>query len=119
MSVLGLLVVVASALGAVPLVACRTVEVQDPDREPQLARRLPLDEWRFDTLDCREQDCIDWYRFEIAGEGELLIEVTASSDVYPPQQFTVYLADEHEFLLEEPSRGRTSLALARVLKGRL
>jgi hypothetical protein len=99
------------------LPAC--VSPPDPDGVPLGALRLPPGLAHDDALDCRRNDCVDWYRTELKEEGTLEITVSApdgATGQEEPPQFTVTLTDpEGRTLGRERSMGRDGLSLVHEL----
>ncbi len=61
---------------ALALAACRPPP--DPDALPAGAISLPFGRTHVDALDCRRNDCTDWFRVRVTGKGDLDIEIRAA-----------------------------------------
>ncbi|HBZ71695.1 MAG TPA: hypothetical protein DEP35_19005 [Deltaproteobacteria bacterium] len=80
----------AAALGA----ALGCAKKVDPDAEPSGATPLPLETWKADSLNCKDGDCADWYRFEAPDPGRVSVEVVAvSKDAKPTPPYSVVITD--------------------------
>jgi hypothetical protein len=61
---------------ALALAACRPPP--DPDALPAAAIPLAFGRTHVDALDCKRNDCTDWFRVRVSGKGELDVELRAA-----------------------------------------
>ena len=99
--------------GLIALGACAK-RPPDADATPGGANALALDTPRADVLDCRVDDCADWFRAEIPQRGKLVIELAAAP---PPEgvdvRISVSLADgQGATLARDQTIGRTAISVS-------
>jgi hypothetical protein len=95
-------------LGIVPVLAlsCSTCQPPpDPDGVATGAQPLEFGAWHRDALDCGENDCADWYRFETSEPGTLKIAAVRVEDERKLREFSLTLADGDGKVLEEATSG--------------
>lgn len=85
----------------------------DADAIPSGANALALDTPRADVLDCREDDCADWFRAEIPRKGKLVIELSATPEQGTDVRISVSLADgQGATLARDQTIGRTAISVS-------
>jgi hypothetical protein len=93
------------------LAACRTLP-PDLDALPEGAVPLPLSSGRSDSLECSLNDCTDWFRIEVAGPGDLRIQVEPAAASAQADAVRGMLLDPSgaELARVSPVRGRSGAA---------
>jgi hypothetical protein len=100
---------------AAPLAVCCAKPLPDPDGNPGGARNLPLNVKHSDQLACQDRrapDCTDWYVVRLPSEGEIRLEVTATSSEGLTPDYVVTIADDRADPLQSASnRGRREVQM--------
>ncbi|MEX2208169.1 MAG: hypothetical protein WEF50_18245 [Myxococcota bacterium] len=85
----------------------------DADAIPSGANALALDTPRTDVLDCREDDCADWFRAEVPRKGKLVIDLSATPEEGTDVRIAVSLADgQGATLARDQTIGRTAISVS-------
>ena len=85
----------------------------DADATPAGANALALDTPRSDVLDCRKDDCADWYRVEVPSKGRLVIDLAAVPAAGEDVRISVSLADAQGATLErDQTIGRAAISIS-------
>jgi hypothetical protein len=85
----------------------------DADAIPSGANALALDTPRADMLDCRVDDCADWFRAEVPRKGRLVIELSATPEQETDVRITVSLTDgQGATLARDQTIGRTAISVS-------
>lgn len=104
----------ASFLAALLALGACAKRPPDADAIPSGANALALATPRSDVLDCREDDCADWYRTEVPARGRLTIELSAA----PPEdgadvRIALSLTDaQGATLARDQTIGRTAISVS-------
>jgi len=103
-------------VGVLALGACAK-RPPDADATPPGANALALDTPRQDSLDCRENDCADWFRAEVPSRGKLVVDLSAESKAGDDVRISVALADaQGATLARDQTIGRTSISVSADVK---
>ena len=104
--------------GIVTLAGCAK-RPPDPDATPIGANALALDTPRTDVLDCRVDDCADWFRTEVPAKGKLVVDLTATPAAGEDVRISLSLADRSgATLARDQTVGREAISVsAEVVPG--
>lgn len=84
----------------------------DADATPAGANALALDTPRGDVLDCREDDCADWFRVEVPAKGKLVVDLTATPEKEADVRIALSLADaQGATLARDQTIGRNAISI--------
>jgi len=98
--------------GLIAVCACAK-RPPDPDATPAGANALALDTPRAEVLDCRENDCADWFRAEVPSKGKLVIELAAVPAEGEDVRISVSLADaQGATLARDQTVGRAAISVS-------
>ncbi len=98
--------------GIVALGACAK-RPPDADATPAGANALALDTPRRDVLDCRVDDCADWYRLEVPSKGKLTVDLSAMPAAGEDVRISISLADgQGATVARDQTVGRTAISIS-------
>ena len=99
-------------VGLLELVGCAK-QPPDGDAIPGGANALAIDTPRRDVLDCREDDCADWFRAVVPERGKLVVELSAVPPEGTDVRLALTLADATgATLARDQTIGRTAISVS-------